>query len=37
MLNLGVLTESRTEPFIWSTDCSHFVNHDPVQVLRYRQ
>ena len=37
MSNPGVLTESRTEPFIWTTgvDFSNSVNRDRVQVLSY--
>ena len=33
--NMGVHTESWTEPYIWTTrvDCSISVNHDRVQVL----
>ena len=37
MLTSRVHTESRTEPFIWTTgvDYSNSVNHDWVQVLNY--
>ena len=37
MFNLGVHTESQTEPFIWTTrvDRSNSIKHDQVQVLSY--